>query len=70
MNFSFVVQMCAWLTDLGSVTDQIEFNHPCQQAASDPTYAGWKKGFKVRFLAKSFISTHSFAMRARATATA
>lgn len=67
MNFSFVVQMCAWLTDLGSVTDQIEFNHPCQQAASDPTYAGWKKGFKVRFLAKSFISTHSFAMRAKAT---
>ena len=66
MNFKFVVQLCAWLTDLGSITDQILFNHPCQHATSDPTYPGWKKGFKIRFLAKSFISTHSFAMKAKA----
>jgi hypothetical protein len=66
MNFKFVVQLCAWLTDLGSVTDQILFNHPCQHATSDPSYSGWKKGFKIRFLAKSFISSHSFAMKAKA----
>jgi hypothetical protein len=67
MNFKFVVQLCAWLTDLGSVTDQILFNHPCQHATSDPTYSGWKKGFKIRFLAKSFLAKHSFAIKAKAT---
>lgn len=67
MNFKFVVQLCSWLTDLGSVTDQILFNHPCQHSASDPTYAGWKKGFKIRFLAKSFLASHSFAMKAKAS---
>lgn len=68
MNFKFVMQLCNWLTDLGSVTDQILYNHPCQHATSDPAYSSWKKGFKIRFLAKSFIATHSFAMRAKATA--
>jgi hypothetical protein len=67
MNFKFVVQLCAWLTDLGSVTDQILFNHPSQHASSDPTYKNWKKGFKIRFLAKSFLSKHSFAMKAKAS---
>lgn len=66
-NFNFVVQLCSWLTDLGSVTDQILFNHPSQQSPSDPTYSGWKKGFKIRFLVKSFIANHSFAMKAKAT---
>ena len=65
-NFLFVVQICSWLTDLGSVTDQILFNHPCQHSAADPTYKGWKKGFKIRFLVKSFLAKHSFALQAKA----
>jgi hypothetical protein len=65
-NFRFVVQLCSWLTEMGSVTDQILFNHPCQHSGSDPTYKGWKKGFKIRFLAKSFITKHSFAMHSKA----
>ena len=65
-NFLFVVQFCSWLTDLGSITDQILFNHPCQHSASDPTYKGWKKGFKIRFLVKSFLAKHSFAFQAKA----
>lgn len=65
-NFTFVTGLCAWLTNLGSVTDQILFNHPCQHAPSDPTYKGWKKGFKVRFLVKSFLAQHSFALQAKA----
>src|SRR5690606_26617431 len=32
-NFKFVVQLCSWLTDLGSITDQILYNHPNQHAA-------------------------------------
>ncbi len=64
-NFKFVVQICSWLTSLGSVTDQILYNHPCQHSAADPTYKGWKKGFKIRFLVKSFIANHSFAMKAK-----
>jgi hypothetical protein len=65
MNFRFVVQLCSWLTELGSVTDQILYNHPCQHSPVDPEYSGWKKGFKIRFLANSFISKHSFALRAK-----
>lgn len=64
-NFRFVVQLCSWLTDLGSITDQILYNHPNQHAASDPDYKGWKKGFKIRFLVKSFLTQHSFALQAK-----
>lgn len=65
-NFQFVVQICSWLTDLGSTTDQILYNHPCQHSSADPTYKGWKKGFKIRFLVKSFLAKHSFALQAKA----
>lgn len=65
-NFNFVVSICSWLNELGTTTDQILFNHPCQHSASDPTYKGWKKGFKIRFLVNSFIAKHSFALQAKA----
>ena len=64
-NFVFVVQLCSWLTSLGTITDQILYNHPCQHSPSDSDYTGWKKGFKIRFLAKSFLTTNSFAMQAK-----
>lgn len=64
-NFQFVIQLCSWLTSQGSITDQILFNHPCQQSASDPNYKSWKKGFKIRFLVKSFLAEHSFALQAK-----
>ena len=65
-NFDFVVSICSWLNEIGTTTDQILFNHPCQHSASDPTYKGWKKGFKIRFLVNSFIAKHSFALKAKA----
>lgn len=65
-NFLFVVQLCSWLTELGSITDQILYNHPNQHSSSDPSYNGWKKGFKIRFLVKSFLTKHSFALQAKA----
>ena len=64
-NFAFVVQLCSWLTDLGSTTDQILYNHPNQHSASDPDYKGWKKGFKIRFLVRSFLAQHSFALQSK-----
>ncbi len=64
-NFKFVVQLCSWLTDLGSITDQILYNHPNQHSASDPNYKGWKKGFKIRFLVRSFLAQYSFALQAK-----
>jgi hypothetical protein len=64
-NFKFIVQLCSWLTDLGSTTDQILYNHPNQHAASDPDYRGWKKGFKIRFLVRSFLAQHSFALQSK-----
>lgn len=65
-NFQFVVQLCSWLHELDTTTDQILYNHPYQQSPSDPYYKGWKKGFKIRFLAKSYMETNSFALRAKA----
>lgn len=64
-NFRFVVQLCSWLTDLGSITDQILYNHPNQHSSSDPNYRGWKKGFKVRFLVRSFLAQYSFALQSK-----
>lgn len=64
-NYRFVVQLCSWMTSLGSVTDQILYNHPTQHSAADPTYKNWRKGFKIRLLAASFLANHSFAMQAK-----
>jgi hypothetical protein len=64
-NFTFVVQLCSWLTSLGTITDQILYNHPCQHSPADSDYTGWKKGFKIRFLAKSFLTNNSFGMQAK-----
>ena len=64
-NFKLVVQLCSWLTDLGSITDQILYNHPNQHSASDPDYKNWKKGFKIRFLVRSFLTQYSFALQAK-----
>jgi hypothetical protein len=65
-NFKFVSDFCSWLTDLGTITDQILYNHPNQHSASDPSYKGWKKGFKIRFLVGSFLAKHSFVLKAKA----
>ena len=60
MNFKFVIQLCSWMTQIGSVTDQINFNHPSIHASDDPTYMSWRKGFKIRLAGKSFFENHSF----------
>lgn len=65
-NYLFVTQLCSWLHDLGAFADQILYNNPCQHAASNPFYRGWKKGFKIRFLAKEFLQSKSFSLRAKA----
>jgi hypothetical protein len=62
-NFQFVVELCSWLTELGSITDQVLYNHPNFHARMDPYYENWKKGFKIRLLADSFLQRHSFAMQ-------
>lgn len=64
-NFALVTQLCQMLTRCGSVTDQILYNHPCQHSSYDPTYKNWKKGFKIRFLAKTFLARYSFALQAK-----
>lgn len=66
-NYLFVTQLCSWLHDLGAYADQILYNNPCQHAPADPYYSGWKKGFKIRFLAKEFMESKSFSLRAKAS---
>jgi len=61
-NFGLVVGLCAWMTARGSVTDQILFNHPSQHSAANPDYTGWKKGFKIRILARTFLKHHHFVL--------
>ncbi len=65
-NFKFVNTLCSWLADLGTITDQILYNHPNQHSAADPNYKGWKKGFKIRFLVSSFLAKNSFVLKAKA----
>ena len=65
-NYLFVAQFCSWLHDLGAYADQILYNNPCQHAPANPYYSGWKKGFKIRFLAKEFLESKSFSLRAKA----
>lgn len=64
-NFRLVVQLCSWMTSLGSTTDQILYSHPSQQAAKDPYYEDWKKGHKIRLLAGAFVENLSFGLRAK-----
>ena len=65
-NFKFVVQLCSWMHEQGITTDQILFNHPCFHSGKNQFYKEWKKGFKIRFLVKSYLSDNSFAMRSKA----
>ncbi len=67
-NFAFVVQLCSWLSDKGTHADQILYNHPSQQAKDDPSYMGWKKGFKLRVMVSTFIAANSFQLRPKAQA--
>ena len=61
-NFAFIVQLCSWMTSIGVATDQILYNHPSLQSADDPYYASWRKGFKIRIRADSFVKKLSFAI--------
>ena len=62
-GFRFVVELCQWLTEMGSITDQILYNHPSFHATRDPFYAGWKKGFKIRLLARDAFERNYFGFR-------
>ena len=64
-NFTFVVQLCGWMTSIGGVTDQVLYNHPSIQSADNPDYMEWKKGFKIRIRASSFTKKLSFAISAK-----
>lgn len=61
-NFQLVVELCSWMTELGSTTDQVLWNHPSLHSGMNPTYKQWKKGFKIRVLAADFAEHHSFGM--------
>ena len=67
-SFEFIIQLCSWMTELGSVTDQILFNHPCFHTRADSFDPRWTKGFKIRLLVKSFLTRHSFVAKAKAQA--
>jgi hypothetical protein len=57
---STVMQLCGWMTDRGSTTDQILYNHPSFHSGTDSYYLQWKKGYKIRVSASSFFSVHKF----------
>lgn len=61
-NFKLVLELCSWMTEMGSTTDQVLWNHPSMHSGLDPTYKQWRKGFKIRVLAADFASVHNFGM--------
>jgi len=67
-NYDLAYRVCRLLASLGLYPDQIEWNHPNQQAGQDPYYDDWKKGFKVRVPLDEYAAFGKFAFSAKAHA--
>jgi len=64
-NFLLVRDVCNLLRSLNCHADQILWNHPNQHSGTDPFYATWKKGFKLRVLMDNYVAVASFLMRSK-----
>jgi hypothetical protein len=67
-NYDLAYRVCRLLASMGMYSDQIEWNHPNQQAGQDPCYDNWKKGFKVRVPLDEYAAFGKFAFSAKAHA--
>lgn len=67
-NFKFVCNLCRLLHSINCIPDQVNWNHPNIHCPSDPYYATWNKGFKLRILLDQYAQFGAFAFRTKAEA--
>lgn len=60
-NFKFVCELCRLLYSINCIPDQVNWNHPNIHCPSDPYYAQWNKGFKLRILLDQYARFGAFA---------
>lgn len=65
-NFDFVCDLCRLLYSINCIPDQINWNHPNIHCPSNPYYAQWNKGFKLRILLDQYSRFGAFAFRTKA----
>ncbi len=65
-NFQFVCDLCRLLYSINCIPDQVNWNHPNIHCTSDPYYAQWNKGFKLRILLDQYARFGAFAFRTKA----
>lgn len=65
-NYKFVCDLCKLLYSINCIPDQVNWNHPNIHCPSDPYYAAWNKGFKLRILLDQYARFGAFAFRTKA----
>lgn len=65
-NFSFVCELCRLLYSVNCLPDQILWNHPNFQSASDSYYTKWNKGTKLRIQLDQYAKFGAFAFKTKA----
>lgn len=65
-NFNFVCDLCRLLHSINCIPDQVNWNHPNIHCPSNPYYADWSKGFKLRILLDQYAQFGAFAFRTKA----
>lgn len=64
-NFKFACELCRLLYSINCIPDQVNWNHPNIHCPSDPYYAQWNKGFKLRILLDQYARFGAFAFRTK-----
>lgn len=64
-NFKFVCELCRLLYSINCIPDQVNWNRPNIHCPSDPYYAQWNKGFKLRILLDQYARFGAFAFRTK-----
>jgi len=65
-NFSLICDLCRLFHSVNCFPDQISWNHPNLQCASNPYYKGWTKGTKLRILLDQYATFGAFAFKTKA----
>lgn len=67
-NYKAICDLCKLLYSINCIPDQVNWNHPNIHCPSDPYYAQWNKGFKLRILLDQYAQFGAFAFRTKAEA--
>lgn len=65
-NYKFVCNLCKLLYSINCIPDQVNWNHPNIHCPSDPYYAQWNKGFKLRILLDQYAKFGALGFKTKA----